>query len=487
MRAVNGAPVRERGSCVLYWMVAARRTRWNRALSRATEHARAFGRPLLVLEALRCDHPWAADRHHRFAIDGMADNAARFSAAGIAYYPYVEPLPRAGRGLLEALAEHASIVVTDDFPGFFLPHMVRAAGKRLRVRLEAVDGNGLLPLATSTAAFSTVEAFRNFLHARLPGHAFQGIEEDPLEKGLRGGTLGWLKEIQDRWRPARLALLAGDASLLARLPIDHGVPPVATRGGEVAARERLKAFLGDGLARYGERRAGGPLPVASGLSPWLHFGHLSAEEVAHAVLLREGRVASRDLVAGRAAGSGGFWRVSPPAEAFLDALVTLRELGFHLARHRHRELARTEILPGWAKATLARHAGDPRPRLYDLPALERAATDDEVWNAAQRQLLVEGRIHPVVRQLWAKKVVEWTRSPQEALDVLIHLNNRHALDGRDPNSYSGVLWALGLYDRPLGPERPVLGLVRAFASDVARRRFDLTGYLSRFGPGPVTG
>lgn len=485
VRALNGAAVRGKGSCVLYWMVAARRTRWNRALSRALAHAREFGRPLVVLEGLRCDYPWANDRIHRFVIDGMADNAARFAAAGVAYVPYVEQVPRAGRGLVEALAEKACVVVTDDHPGFFLPRMLKAAGKRSTVRLEAVDGNGLLPLSASPAAFASVQSFRNFLHSRLPGHAFAGIEEDPLAKAPRRDPPAWLKDIQNRWRPARLALLAGDRELLTRLPVDHGVPPVAERGGPEAAGTRLREFLKDGLARYGVRTPGGPLPVSSGLSPYLHFGHVAAEEIAHAVLLREGRVASRDLVPGRAASEGGFWRVSPPADAFLDELVTWRELAFHLARHRGKDLGRYEAIPGWARATLDRHANDPRPRLFDFATLERAGTDDEVWNAAQRQLLLEGRIHPYLRMLWGKRVLEWTRSPREAFDVLVQLNNRWALDGRDPASSLGILWTFGLYDRPFGPERPVTGLVRAMTSESARRKFDLAPYLSRFGPLPA--
>ncbi|HET9594342.1 MAG TPA: deoxyribodipyrimidine photolyase, partial [Anaeromyxobacteraceae bacterium] len=168
--AVNGAPVRPGGDFVLYWMIAARRAAHSFALDRAVALARELSRPLVVLEALRAGYPWASDRLHRFVLQGMAVNAAAFAAAGVAYHPYVEPRPGDGKGLLEALAARACAVVTDEFPAFFLPRMVAAAGARLRVRLEAIDGNGLLPLRAAERVHLTAFAFRAFLQRALPEH-----------------------------------------------------------------------------------------------------------------------------------------------------------------------------------------------------------------------------------------------------------------------------------------------------------------------------
>jgi deoxyribodipyrimidine photo-lyase len=137
-------------------------------------------------------------------------------------------------------------------------------------------------------------------------------------------------------------------------------------------------------------------------------------------------------------------------------------------------------LPGWALATLERHAGDPRPILYDLPTLAAGRTHDALWNAAQAQLLREGRIHNYLRMLWGKKILEWSSTPRQALDALVELNNRYALDGRDPNSYSGIFWTLGRFDRPWPPERPIFGTVRYMTSDSARRKLDLGSYLARY-------
>src|SRR5512146_1970893 len=136
LRVVNGAPVRADGRYVLYWMVAARRASWSFAIDRAVAYARALGRPLVVLEAIRCDHPWASDRLHAFVLEGMADNARSFARAGVLYHPYVEPRPGEGRGLLAALAARACVVVTDEFPTFFLPRMVAAAASRVSARVE---------------------------------------------------------------------------------------------------------------------------------------------------------------------------------------------------------------------------------------------------------------------------------------------------------------------------------------------------------------
>ena len=130
---------------------------------------------------------------------------------------------------------------------------------------------------------------------------------------------------------------------------------------------------------------------------------------------------------------------------------------------------------------MGEHANDPRPQQYTLSQLEDSLTHDKVWNAAQRELVQEGTMHNYLRMLWAKKIYEWSASPREALDRLIHLNNKYALDGRDPNSYSGIFWCLGRFDRAWGPERPIFGKIRYMSSDSTMRKLKLKGYLSRYG------
>jgi deoxyribodipyrimidine photo-lyase len=477
LRAANAAPVRPDGAYVLYWMVAARRASWNFALDRAVERCRELGRPLLVLEALRAGYPHASDRLHAFVLRGMADNAAAFSRAGITYHPYAEPVAGAGRGLLEAVAARACAVVTDDSPAFFLPRMIAAVAGRLPVRLEAVDGSGLLPLAAAPRAFPTAFAFRSFLQRELPRHLGDRPSQRPFARlSLPRAVLP--AGIARRWPRAGGRLLAAAPEALARLAIDHGVPPAPAVGGSAEGRRALAAFVERRLAGYARDRNDPDADGGSRLSPWLHFGHLSAHQIFDAVARAEAWAPER--LRGSAGGRReGFWRMSSSAEAFLDQLVTWRELGqaFAVRRSDHAEY---DALPHWALATLEAHAGDPRPHRYDLAELERSGTHDPLWNAAQRQLRLEGRLHGYLRMLWGKKILEWSGSPRQAAAAMLQLNDRWALDGRDPNSSSGIFWCLGRFDRPWGPERPIFGTVRYMTSRNAARKLRVKAYLERY-------
>lgn len=479
VRACNRAPVDASAEIVLYWMIAARRARHNFALERAVEHAALLDKPLVVLDALRAGYRWASDRMHRFAIDGMADNAARFEATPALYYPYVEPADGAGKGLLAALASRAAVVVTDDYPAFFLPRMVSAAAARCPVLLEQVDGNGLYPMRATNRVFTTAASFRRHLQKALPDHLGARPAADPFARARLPPPIRLPAEIVARWPPASADLLRGDARALAALPIDHSVGVAPIRGGAAAAERTLARFLARGLPRYADARNDVDDSAASGLSPYLHWGHVSAHEVFERVVRRE-KWTPAQLSPVAHGSREGWWNASPAADAFLDELVTWREIGFNMCAHRG-DYDRFRSLPDFARATLEAHARDPRPHLYTRAELEQARTADPLWNAAQRQLVREGSMHNYLRMLWGKKVIEWSRTPEEALATLIELNNKYALDGRDPNSYSGILWVFGRYDRAWGPERPVFGKVRYMNSESTRRKLHVEGYLARYG------
>src|SRR5262249_8243021 len=219
--------------------------------------------------------------------------------------------------------------------------------------------------------------------------------------------------------------------------------------------------------------------VASGLSPFLHFGHLSVHEVFQALARCEKW--KPEKLALRATGRReGWWNMTASAEAFLDEIITWRELGFNFSAHRQ-DYGKYESLPDWAKNALREHAKDHREQVYSLHEFAAAKTYDPLWNAAQRQLLQEGKIHNYLRMLWGKKILEWTKTPQEALEIMIHLNNKYGLDGRDPNSYSGIFWVLGRYDRPWAPVRPVFGPIRYMSSVNTARKFSVKDYIRRYG------
>ena len=473
VRALNQRPVNPDGAYVLYWMTAARRPRYNYALEHAAAQARVLKRPLVVFEALRAGYPWASERLHRFVIDGMHANRAAFAGSEASYLPYVEPAPGAGRGLLEALAASACVVVADDDPGFFFPRMLAAAAAKVTTALVAVDTGGLLPLRAADRVFRRAFDFRRFLQHHVLEHLAHPPQADPLA-GLALPRLAALpSSIPARW-PSQL-----DVDLAA-LPIDHRVQPVDIVGGHVAATRRWQAFLRDGLGAYGARRNHPDQDGASRLSPYLHFGHISPHElfadIREAEQWHPGRVAAR--VRGQ---REGWWNMSPGAESFLDELLTWRELGRNMSAS-HEDHTAFESLPGWAQETLQMHQDDPRPHIYALEDFEQARTHDEIWNAAQRELVAEGRMHNYLRMLWGKKILEWTPRPQDALQVMIELNNKYALDGRDPSSYAGIFWVLGRYDRAWGPQRPIYGKVRYMSSASTRRKLRLTNYLQRHGP-----
>lgn len=485
IRSVNGRPIRADGDHVLYWMTAARRTRHNFALDRAIEHARALGKPLRVLEALRVGYRWASDRLHRFVLEGMADNRARFAKSPIAYRAYVEPAAGEGQGLLAAMSARASVVVTDDYPCFFLPRMLATAARGLDVLVEAVDGNGILPMAACEKVQPTAYAFRRFLQRSLPAHLLHAPIGDPLRRLELPAPRPLPRELDRRW-PEPPPDLAAALATLPSLPIDHAVGRAAMTGGSVAAETALRSFLAERLPRYADERNDPDREAASGLSPWLHFGHVSAHEIVGAVLGRA-EIEPATLVSGGNGSRTGWWGASPAVEGFLDQVVTWRELGLNFCVHRPDDYDRYESLPAWARASLDAHASDVRPVRYTRARLEAAETGDDVWNAAQRELVRTGRMHNYLRMLWAKKVLEWSASPRTALATLIELNNRYAVDGRDPNSYSGIFWSFGRYDRPWAPERPIFGVIRYMSSANTKKKLDLKRYLARYGDASAQG
>jgi len=481
IRKANRGGVNAQGRFVLYWMIANRRARWNYSLDRAIDWARKLDKPLVVLEALRCGYDWASDRLHHFILRGMADNQERFNKPAVLYYPYVEPSPDAGRGLLETLAGEACAVITDDFPAFFLPQMIASASARLSVLMELVDANGLLPMRAADRVFPTAYAFRRFLQKTLPRYFAEYPRPFPL-KGLRLPRLEAIPgHVRDRWPPTAPHILKGGSKALAQFPLDHQVGEVRGEGGAHKAEKRLRVFLEKGLSVYDRERNAPDVEVTSGLSPYLHFGHIAVHQIFHEIMKREDWFFDR--ISGRTDGSRtGWWGMSSSAEAFLDQLVTWRELGFNMCWQRH-DYAQYESLPSWALDTLAAHETDKRPYLYPLERLAAADTHDPLWNAAQTQLIREGRIHNYLRMLWGKKILQWTAHPKEAIDMMIELNNRYALDGRDPNSYSGIFWTLGRYDRAWGPERAVFGKIRYMSSRNTGRKVSVKGYLKRYASG----
>ena len=470
VRRVNDRPLARTGAYVLYWMQAFRRLHHNHALDYALTCARELGCPLVVYEGLRHDYPWATARTHRFVLEGMIANAAAAAKLGVTYWPFVATPEAPGRGLLRSLAERASLVVTDDFPCFVVPAHTEALARKTERAVFAVDANSVVPLELLGLPVSAAAHLRPRIHkAFAAAWQHRALAEPQV-------SLAAAKPVE-----APFPLWDGRIDeTLATLPLDASVRPNPNvPGGDVAARDRLARFLDGALPRCAEDRSKPAPPgeaAVSGLSPHLHFGHISIEEIASAVLVRT--YGKAEIALGAPGKRDAFYGPDANVNAFLDQAITWRDVGYQWHFTRRDDAATlARALPAWAQATLATHAADARPHVYTPDQWERAATHDPLWNAAQTELALTGTIHNYLRMLWGKKVIEWSSTPEDAYATLVHLNNKYALDGRDPNSYAGILWCFGLFDRPW-PERKTLGTLRYMSSDNTAKKFKLAPYLA---------
>lgn len=507
VRAANDRHFNTKGRYVLYWMQMFRRLHANHALDHAIALAAEHQKPLVVFEALKLNYPWASARIHTFILQGMRDNAASAKQLGVSYWPFVETPGNDGRGLVKALAADAVCIVTDDYPAFIVPAHNRALAAKCAVPVILVDGNSVVPLALLGEAASAAAHFRLRIHKHFAeAWKHRAANEPELPKVAKAKT----DPPFEPWDAKQ-----DIAKFIAALPLDQSVPPVpGVEGGSAAGRAVLDTFVSDKLPDHAEGRNEPNDPeytAASRLSPYFHFGHVAIQEVAKAVL---GAKWTPKRINDKTRNKDDFFCRDPNVNSFLDESITWRDLGYHWHWRRIAERGTRNaesrnvswssnpqstiripqfsfetmdfspggentldvVLPEWARATLRKHARDRREHLYSLEELEAAATHDDLWNAAQKELLVTGRIHNYMRMLWGKKVLEWSESPEEAYRVLEHLNNKYAIDGRDPNSYSGILWCFGLFDRPWPPERKVFGTVRYMSSENTARKFDLDGY-----------
>ena len=477
----NDHPVREDGDYVLYWMTAFRRLNDNFALQHAVDRARQFGKPLIVFEPLRLRYRWASDRLHRFVIEGMRDNEKSFGKRAVTYFPFIETESGTASPLLHELAAKACTIVTDEYPCFFHPTMIRVARNRLPARLELVDSNGVIPLRTPERTFTVAHSYRRWMQKNILDNLMEMPKEDPL-RGVKLPHLESLpKQILEKWPPSDLSHFLDGGGIQA-LPIDHEVKVSTTViGGAADAKSRLDRFLNRNLEVYGTDRNHPDERITTGLSPHLHFGHISAHQIVRQLLEKENW--TPDQASPANGKNHGFWNTSEPAEAFLDQVLTWREMGFNLSFRQPHNYDKFESLPDWAQKTLHEHAGDERPYLYSLEEFEHGRTADPIWNAAQREIVETGVMHNYMRMLWGKKILHWTKSPHEALSIMLQLNNKYGLDGLDPNSYNGIFWILGRYDRAWGPKRPIFGSVRYMTSDSASKKLRLKKYVDRFGTG----
>jgi len=445
------------GAFVLYWLRALRRAEDNLALDHAVARANELGLPLVVYESVDPRAPFASARVHTFVLQSALERRATLEAKGAAYAFYLPASAEQARAEkpLSKLCAQAALVVTDWFApsgamSEFWTEIPRAIGARCSVRVELVDDVVGVPMAALSAKHEVgARTIRPKVHRILEASLCKSDE--------RSARAPRLREVEWPFEPAQFTAET-IASQLERCAIDHAIGAVATTPGtRVEARKRLARFIDERLLRYDSHRNDMGTRGSSELSAHLHFGVISARSVAHAA---------------RASGAPEAAR-----EAFIEELIVRRALAFNhtmtTAGHDQYERA----VPPWAQATLEAHKSDPRAK-HTFDDFERAHTSDPLWNAAQRELLRDGVIQPYARMLWGKVALELAPSPKDAFDWLVTLNDKWALDGRDPNTYTNIAWCFGQHDHPY-PERAIFGTVRCMTSRAAKTKWDTEAYVRR--------
>jgi len=440
----NGRPIRSDGEAVVYWMQRAQRASDNPALDAAISLANELGKPLAVFMGLVPFYPNANARHYAFLIDGLLELGPAIEKRGAAFI--FRPYPAHD---LRAFCREvgAAAVVGDENPLREPERWREETARRLDVPVVTVDADVVVP----TSHFPKEEYAARTLRPKI-----QALVEKYLvpvrEPRVR-------VPFPSRKRPASTPI--DKAKLLRELPLDRSAAPVEeARGGAREAERTLAAFLEAGLGGYAEARNRPENATGtSRLSAFLHFGQIGPRHVARSV--READAPARAKA------------------VFLEELIVRRELAVNFVL-RNPFYDTLDGLHPWARKTLREHASDPRPHRCDAATLERAATHDPLWNAAQREMVLTGRMHGYMRMYWAKKILEWSADPAEAMATAILFNDRYELDGRDPNGYTGIAWAIGgKHDRAWGPRRPIFGLIRYMSFASTSRKFASRDYIER--------
>jgi deoxyribodipyrimidine photo-lyase len=435
-----GAPDPE-GACVVYWMQRSHRAIDNPALDVAVQAANILKKPVVAFLAPVPYYPHANLRHYRFLNEGIPDIAAALAKRSVGFVLRRYP----DHSLLKFCHEvKAALVVGDENPMRQPESWRQTATKKLRIPFWTVDADVIVPSKLLGKAQYAAHTIRPRLQAQLKTYL--------VPSANLSADVPWKK-------PARVTTLQPDVDITESWTLDRSVSPVSRwHGGTREALRLLKDFVDHKLRGYGTQRNRPEVDHTSRLSPYLHFGHISPITVALAIEKADAPETDK--------------------EAFLNQIITWRELAVNLVRFNPDDDS-FECGEPWAHRSLAKHANDHRPILYSERQLENAETHDQLWNAAQMQMVHQGWMHNYMRMYWAKKILEWSRTAAEAHQIAVRLNDKYELDGRDPNGYAGIAWAIvGKFDRPWF-ERPIFGQIRYMSGASTGKKFDSKKYIQQ--------
>ncbi|MBV8867076.1 MAG: deoxyribodipyrimidine photo-lyase [Acidobacteriaceae bacterium] len=443
---LNAADYRPGAEYVLYWAQMNRRVDANHGLLFAAELANKYELPVLVYEGLTCTYDYANDRLHTFILEAVPETARRLKKAGIGYIFYLRRTRDSRNSTLYELARRAAAVVSDDYPTFIARRHNARVPEKLDVAYYVVDSSCVVPMSQISQRQYGAYTIRPRIKKVLAKY-LTAPDELYVKRKFEGDIPEFHSTVTEQNIP----------DLVASCEIDHSVrPSLSFEGGRLQAEKLLDYFLTHNLRRYAKGRNEPSEHATSHLSPYLHFGQISSLEIALAV--RE-YAQQNQLI----------------AEEYLEELIVRRELAFNYARFVENP-GSLKNLPDWCQQTMMEHASDKRDPAYSAQQLIRAETYDELWNATQKEMLLRGKIHGYYRMYWGKKIIEWTRGYQDAADIMIEIHDRFALDGRDPNTYTNILWCFGLHDRPWG-ERPIFGKLRYMSFGGLQRKTDTQSYI----------
>jgi deoxyribodipyrimidine photo-lyase len=441
----GGAPAAD-GKCVVYWMQRAQRALDNPALDAAIEIANALELPLVVYFAVVSSFPNANERHYVFMNQGFADTEEALEERGIGFV-----LRRPPNNSLESFLSEigAALLVGDENPCREPERWRRVLAARLRIPFWTVDADVVVPSGIFSKKMYSLHIFKPKLYAELPKYLRKGPELKPAKEWKRPrGLLSF---------PVREDITQGWKTL------DRTVQPVDSfTGGTRQALKRLRDFVNNELGSYERTRNHPEVDGTSRLSPYLHFGQIGPLTVALAV--------DKAMRVGKASASA--------RDAYINQLVGWRELAVNFVKFTP-DYDSFDCAEPWARKTLLEHAGDRRDWVYTIKQLARSETHDDLWNAAQNQMVKFGWMHNYMRMYWAKKILEWSPNPARAFDTCVTLNDRYFLDGRDPNGYAGIAWSIvGKFDRPWF-ERSVFGTIRYMSGGSTGKKFDSKKYIEK--------
>ena len=429
----------KKGAYVLYWMQASQRMEYNHALEYVIIKANELRQPVIVFFGITDHFPEANERHYAFMLEGLREVRESLEKKGIQMVILHESPER---GVMQ-MSKKASLVVVDRGYLRIQREWRENVAKRIDCSFIQVESDVIVPIEeASTKEEYAAATIRSKIHKKLSHFLIPLKQSDPA---VDSSSMDFdFFDIDD----------VGKA--ISKLHIDQSVQKVSSfQGGTKEALRHLEVFLEGKLDRFPELRNDPTLDYLSKMSPYLHFGQISPLFIA--LKVKETR--------------------SPGGEAFLEELIIRRELSMNFVFY-NEQYASYEAVPKWAKKSLKAHQKDKRQYLYTLEELENAQTHDTYWNAAQREMVVKGKMHGYMRMYWGKKIIEWSKTPEEAFRVALYLNNKYELDGRDPNGFTGVAWCFGKHDRPWG-ERPIFGNVRYMNDKGLKRKFDADEYVKR--------